>query len=98
MLIHWLPHKFIKGEKNNMDNMESSSWFMPINAYERLSNRESRGETGKKRFNVHLCPECNRVFEDDYEMGSTRRLHIYKDFPTYGLNRANCPTCSNASK
>jgi len=43
------------------------------------------------------CSKCNFVWTQIYEMGKTKLVEYYRDFPTYQLTRKTCKECLNES-
>ena len=68
----------------------ANSWLIITDPYDRNRYRKKRVES---TFRVHLCPSCNRVYEDTYFNGEGRKTVYHEDFPTYKLKREACSDC-----
>ena len=64
----------------------------------RYSNKRGIMKYDKARFNVYLCVECDRVYEQNVFTNDGAKIYFYKDFPTYKLKRKECFYCKNESK
>ena len=51
----------------------------------------------KYGFKGKYCTGCGSVWEMSEGMGSVAKLVKHPDFPSYGLERENCPTCIKTS-
>ena len=64
----------------------------------RYRNRYGKLKHDKARFNVHLCTECNRVYELNVFTNDGAKTYYYKGFPTYKLDRKVCNYCKKERK
>jgi hypothetical protein len=61
------------------------------------ANKKSRTENKEfsSGFTPRLCNACDRVW-DRAIPGRNVKLEYYKDFPTYGMRREDCPPCKRS--
>ena len=58
------------------------------------TNKEYSNNDG---FTPKVCLKCSRVWDREIA-GRNMKLEYYKDFPTYGVQRKNCPPCNRKEK
>ena len=49
-------------------------------------------------FKVKYCLGCGSAWEMSANPGAVGTLVKHPDFPSYGLERENCPTCDGVSE
>ena len=82
-----------------MDKETVNSWMIKDDLQTRQNIRyKNRTRHDRTRFNVHLCTECNRVYELNVFSNDGAKTYYYKDFPTYKLGRRVCNYCAKDKK
>ena len=72
-----------------------NSWIITANNYDRSKKQrdDKRRNNPDPRFNVLVCPKCNRVHEQYYNTGVGVERNYYDDFPRYKLGKRKCVEC-----
>ena len=73
----------------------SNSWLIKEDYYDRNKTRRERNRKSRPdaRFNVYICPKCNRVHEYYYNAGKGMETAYHDDFPRYKLEKIKCVGC-----
>ena len=69
-------------------------WWLENDPYiDRFYNRYKHRENSSF-FRVKHCEGCKNSWETVYSLGGRNiEIKYYPDFPTYGLERVECPKC-----
>lgn len=75
------------GYFNNFTNQYTTDGYVgEVNQLKKVNH--SRQQTSCKSFPVKWCGNCNVAWERN------EGIHLYTDFPKYGLEVKQCPRCS----
>ena len=72
-----------------------NSWIIKNHDYDRNRRHQikKKNENPDARFNVFVCPECNRVHEHYYNPAKGIEKTYHDNFPKYKLKKIVCVEC-----
>ena len=74
-----------------------NGWAVNIYPYERNKENNSRAKGHDyAKFKLYKCLDCNNVWEQVSQPLLGLVPKYYKDFPSYGMERKNCPKCDKS--
>ena len=74
---------------------KKKTWWLPnyyFNPPAKKAGEVNNSSYG--RFSVMICPECNYAWEIGL-IGKKRCAVYYDDFPSYKLEKVQCPNCED---
>ena len=83
----------------NPDYVKGWEWLLGDKSPTNKSEGHKFTKRKKSIYGILLhCKKCNRVSEQDRAMRNYKNhgIEYYKEFPTFGLQRKQCPNCKEA--